>query len=179
MYRHFYGPEHPKVASIVNNLGYAKGVAGDITGGRQQFQEALGIAIKSVGEDHPTVGAILVNLGIMQRLSGDLECASPISNWAWKPWRTTPARCILQSLAPWTSGHDAPTNGPTRPGSRAVRGALQIDEGFYGANHANIAGRAMQLANVLKLIGDQDGAQLLSNRAARILSSASELKPVG
>ena len=57
--------------------------------------------------------------------------------------------------------------------------ALQVDEAFYGPTHTNVAGRAMQLANVLRAMNDLEAAQELSNRAARILSSASELKPAG
>jgi tetratricopeptide (TPR) repeat protein len=180
MYKQHYGEDHPKVAAIINNLGYMKGASGDLAGGMQQFQEALGIAVAQLGEDHPTVGAIRVNLGMLQRLSGDLQGAKANLERGLESLEAS-AGSMHPSVARACGHLGATLQQMGMLGAARVHfeRALQVDEAFYGPTHTNIAGRAMQLANVLRVMNDVEAAQELSNRAARILSSASELKPAG
>jgi tetratricopeptide (TPR) repeat protein len=57
--------------------------------------------------------------------------------------------------------------------------ALQVDESFYGPAHPNIAGRAIQLARVLRVLQDREGAEMLFERATAIMANNAELKPAG
>ena len=54
--------------------------------------------------------------------------------------------------------------GENRAARQYYERALQVDEAFYGPNHSNVAGRAMQLAQILRIMGDKDGAQALYSR---------------
>lgn len=180
MYKQHYREDHPKVAAIINNLGYVKGAAGDLKGGMEQFQEALGIAVNQLGEDHPTVGAIRVNLGIVQRLQGDLEGAKANLERGLETLES--GNGAMHPSVARACGHMGATLqqlGLLGAARVHFERALQVDEAFYGATHTNVAGRAMQLANVLRAMNDLDGAQALSDRATKIMSAATELKPVG
>jgi hypothetical protein len=54
-----------------------------------------------------------------------------------------------------------------------------VDESFYGPTHPNIAGRAIQLARVLRVLQDREGAEMLFERATAIMANNAELKPAG
>ena len=69
------GADHPKLASVINNLGYAMKSMGDWNGAHEHFRRALEIAEKKFGPNHPTVASILHNLGDVARGMGNLESA--------------------------------------------------------------------------------------------------------
>ena len=50
-----FGPDHPKVANDVNNLGDVLQDLGDLAGARAAFERALRIDEASFGPDHPNV----------------------------------------------------------------------------------------------------------------------------
>ncbi len=53
-----FGPDHPKVAIDVNNLGSVLQDLGDLAGARAAFERALTIDEKSFGPDHPDVAIL-------------------------------------------------------------------------------------------------------------------------
>jgi len=63
IYKDFYGNDHPKVASIYDNLGLVLSHLGDLEGAKNNFERALAIYNRVYGNDHPEVVNILDNLG--------------------------------------------------------------------------------------------------------------------
>jgi len=70
-----YGPDHPEVATMVNNLGGVLRALGDLAGAKKSYERALEIADKAYGSDHPTVAIRVNNLGGILYAMGDLEGA--------------------------------------------------------------------------------------------------------
>ena len=56
------GPDHPDVATILNNLGELLWDKGDYAGAEPLIRQALGIGEKALGPDHPDVAIRLNNL---------------------------------------------------------------------------------------------------------------------
>ena len=63
-----YGPDHPNVATFVNNLGTVLRELGDLKGARECYERALGICRRVYGEKHPKTQLVLRNL---KALGGD------------------------------------------------------------------------------------------------------------
>ena len=57
-----YGPDHPLVAILVNNLGLVLQDMGNPKGAKEHFERALAIFRKSLGEDHPSTATVRNNL---------------------------------------------------------------------------------------------------------------------
>jgi Flp pilus assembly protein TadD len=62
-----FGPDHPRVAIRVNNLGGVLQAQGDLAGGRAAFERALAIFERALGPDHPNTRTVRGNL---DRLDG-------------------------------------------------------------------------------------------------------------
>eukprot|EP00971_Amphidinium_carterae_P303032 6021302-Amphidinium_carterae.1 len=58
-----YGPDHPRVATTLANLGTAYGAVGDASKMRDYLERALRILEAQYGPDHPHVAITLMNLG--------------------------------------------------------------------------------------------------------------------
>ena len=57
-----YGPDHPEVATDVNNLGGVLRALGDHVGAKAAYERALKIAEAVFGPDHPSTRIIRENL---------------------------------------------------------------------------------------------------------------------
>ena len=67
-----FGPDHPEVATTVNNLGRVLQDESDLPGAKAAFERALAIFEKCFGPDHPNVATCVNNLGRVLRQEGDL-----------------------------------------------------------------------------------------------------------
>jgi tetratricopeptide (TPR) repeat protein len=70
-----YGPDHPAVATAVNNLGNVLWDLGDLAGARAACERALRIHEAAYGPDHPEVAIDVNNLGNVLQGLGDLAGA--------------------------------------------------------------------------------------------------------
>jgi len=70
-----FGPDHPQVATFVNNLGLVLQVLGDLQGAQAAFERALKIDETAFGPDHPSVAIRVNNLGLVLQDLGDLKGA--------------------------------------------------------------------------------------------------------
>jgi tetratricopeptide (TPR) repeat protein len=60
-----YGPDHPEVATDVNNLGGVLQDLDDLKGAKEHYERALAIFRKSLGEDHPSTATVRNNLELL------------------------------------------------------------------------------------------------------------------
>jgi tetratricopeptide (TPR) repeat protein len=70
-----YGPDHPKVAIRVNNLGGVLLDLGDLAGAKTHYERAMAIDEAAYGPDHPEVATDVNNLGRVLQDLGDLAGA--------------------------------------------------------------------------------------------------------
>jgi tetratricopeptide (TPR) repeat protein len=168
-----YGPDHPRVATDVNNLGGVLRELGDLAGARAHYERALRIDEAAYGPDHPRVATDVNNLGNVLRELGDLagarahyERALRIDEAAYGPdhprvaIRVNNLGGVLYDLGDLA-------------GARAhYERALRIDEAAYGPDHPDVATLVNNLGNVLRELGDLAGARAHFERALRIDEAA-------
>ena len=61
------GPDHPNVATLVNNLGGVLQALGDLAGARAACERALRIFEKSLPPEHPNIRRVRGNLEGLDR----------------------------------------------------------------------------------------------------------------
>jgi len=164
-----YGPEHPEVAAIVNNLGEVLRVLGDLEGAKAHFERALVTLEKAYGPDHPDVAVTVSNLGSVLQPLGDLQGAKAHFERA-------------LAIAGKARGRDHPEValyannlggvlwdlGDLEGAKAHFERALVIDERAYGPDHPNVAIRVNNLGLVLQDLGDLQGAKAHFERALAI-----------
>jgi tetratricopeptide (TPR) repeat protein len=77
-----YGPEHPEVASALENLGELLYRQGKATEAEALERQVLAMRIKTLGPSHPQVAMSLINLAEFLRAEGKLAAAEPVSRQA-------------------------------------------------------------------------------------------------
>ena len=164
-----FGPDHPEVATDVNNLGGVLQALGDLPGARQAFERALKIGEQAFGPDHPQVASFVNNLGSVLHDLGDLPGARrafvralKIDEQAFGPdhpnvaIRVNNLGGVLRALG-------------DLPGARqAFERALKIDEQAFGPDHPEVATDVNNLGLVLQALGDLPGARQEFERALKI-----------
>jgi CHAT domain-containing protein/tetratricopeptide (TPR) repeat protein len=167
------GPEHPDIASSLNNLGALLARMGDLAAARSCYERALAIYKLALGPGHPDTASCLNNLGMLLRGMGDLggarhccERALAIREKALGPDRPDTADS-LNNL-----GYLLATTGDL-PGARPYyERALSIYEKALGPDHANTAGVLNNLGALHQGIGDVAGARPYLERALAIREKA-------
>ena len=77
VFRKSYPKNHPKIASVMNNLGFVLTQLKDHEGARQWLEQSLTITESTFGANHPQVACIAVNLGAARApRAGKCRCAS-------------------------------------------------------------------------------------------------------
>src|SRR5947209_4891252 len=72
------GPDHPSVASGLNNLALLLKAKGDYAGAEPLYRRALAIDEKALSSDHPDAATHLANLASLLRAKGDYGGAEPL-----------------------------------------------------------------------------------------------------
>src|SRR6266852_3329251 len=168
-----YGPDHPTVATVVNNLGNLLRDLGDLAGARAAYERALRIDEAAYGPDHPEVAIRVNNLGLVLRALGDLAGA-----------RAAYQRALRIDEAAYGPDHPEVATDVNNLGGvlrdlgdlagarAAFERALRIGEATYGPDHPEVARDVNNLGNVLRDLGDLAGARAALERALRIDEAA-------
>jgi tetratricopeptide (TPR) repeat protein len=153
-----HGPDHPTVASRLNNLALVLGDLGQPETARPLLERALAIDEAAHGPDHPTVAIRLSNLATVLRDLGQPETAQPlleralaITEAAHGPDHPDVATTlnnlalVLQDL------------GQPEAAQPLLERALAIDEAAHGPDHPDVATALNNLATVLSNLGQPEG----------------------
>ncbi|KAF5418653.1 MAG: Tetratricopeptide (TPR) repeat [Candidatus Methanocomedens sp.] len=171
IYEAEYGPDHPDVATNVNNLGLVLQALGDMEGAKKMFERALVICEAEYGPDHPQVAIYVNNLGLVLKAIGDMEAAKKMHE-----------RALAIYEAEYGPDHpDVATNvsnlglvlkalGDMEGAKKMFERALAIDESTYGPDHPDVAIDVNNLGFVLEALGDMEGAKKMCERARSIFS---------
>jgi tetratricopeptide (TPR) repeat protein len=167
------GPDHPDVATDLNNLAALLYAKGDYAGDEQLNRRALAIDEKALGPDHPDVARDLNDLALLLWTTGDYAGAEPlyrhalaIDEKALGPDHPDVARDLNDlALLLFTAGDYA--------GAEPLyRRALAIHEKALGPDHPHVATCLDNLAALLYARGDLAGAEPLYRRALAIHEKA-------
>ncbi|HUU46892.1 MAG TPA: FxSxx-COOH system tetratricopeptide repeat protein [Acidobacteriota bacterium] len=164
-----YGPDHPDVATAINNMGEVLRDFGDPADAMLHCKRALAIDEKAYGPDHPDVGRDVNNLGLallaLDDLPGAKECldrALVIIEKAQGPDHPMLAAVVINV------GEVLRRSGDLAGAKECVERGLAIDEKVYGLDHPEVAVDASNLAAVLVAQGDFSGAKRHLERALAI-----------
>jgi tetratricopeptide (TPR) repeat protein len=173
IYEAEYGPDHPDVATNVNNLGLVLQALGDMEGAKKMFERALAIDESTYGPDHPQVAIYVNNLGLVLKVLGNIEGAKKMHE-----------RALAIYEAEYGPDHpDVATNvnnlglvlkalGDMEGAKKMFERALAIDEATYGPDHPTVAIRVNNLGSVLKALGNIEDAKKMYERALVIGEAA-------
>jgi tetratricopeptide (TPR) repeat protein len=145
-----YGPDHPRVATRLNNLASLLQDSGRPAEAEPLIRRALAIAERAYGPDHPRVAVRLNNLGQLLHATGRLAEAEPpmrralaIDEGAYGP--DHPRLAIrLNNLALLLQDTGHPAEAEPLMGR-----ALAIAERAYGPDHPRVAVHLSNLAALL------------------------------
>jgi tetratricopeptide (TPR) repeat protein len=147
-----YGPDHPEVATTVNNFGFVLKDLGDLQGAKELFERALKIDEKAYGPDHPNVardlnsfGRVLHDLGELHGAKEHFERALTIDEKTYGPDHPEVATTVnnLGLIL-----HDL---GDLQGAKEHLERALTMDEKTYGPDHPWVATTVNNLGGVLRL----------------------------
>ena len=164
-----YGPEHPRVATELNNLAQLLQATNRLGEAEPLMKRALAIDEKSYGPEHPNVAIDLNNLAQLLQDTNRLGEAEPLMKRAlaideksYGPEHPTVA-IDLNNLALLLQA----TNrlGEAEP---LMKRALAIDEKSYGPEHPNVARDLNNLAQLLQDTNRLGEAEPLMKRALAI-----------
>jgi tetratricopeptide (TPR) repeat protein len=164
-----YGPDHPDVATILNNLAALLRDTGRLAEAEPLFRRALAIHEASLGPDHSTVASGLNNLAHLLQDTNRLAEAEPLTRRAltigevsFGPNHPTVA-VVLNNLARLLQATNRlPEAEPL------YRRALAIDVESFGPDHPKIAIRLNNLAGLLRDTNRLAEAEPLYRRALAI-----------
>ena len=168
-----HGPDHPTVATALNNLAMVLRDLGQPGQAQPLLERALAIDESAYGPGHPDVATDLNNLAKMLRALGQPSQAQPLQERALAI--TEAARgpdhpdvaTRLNDLA--LTLRDLGHPGQAQP---LQERALAIYEAAHGPDHPYVATALNNLASILWALGQPDQAQPLLERALAIDESA-------
>ena len=68
-----FGPDHPRVATSLNNLGEVYGAQGRYAEAEPLYKRALAILEEALGSEHPEVARMLQNMVELYKVMGNKE----------------------------------------------------------------------------------------------------------
>jgi CHAT domain-containing protein/Tfp pilus assembly protein PilF len=167
------GPEHPDVATSLNNLAMLNYSKGDYARAEPLYQRALAIDEKALGPEHPDLATDLNNLAEFYRAKGDYARAEPlyqralaIDEKALGPEHAEVAKFLNNLGALYRAKGDY---GRAEP---LYQRALAILEKALGPEHLNVATPLNNLAGLYRAKGDYARAEPLYQRALAIYEKA-------
>ena len=164
-----FGPDHPRVASLLNNLAIAVDEGGDHEAAIGYHRRALVIKDKVLGPDSASTATTLNNLGILEIMFGHLddgqarlERALGIRERLLGPDHPFVANTLDNlAVAHRMRGHNAEALA-------LLDRALAIGTRTYGSNHASVAPTLVKIGTTWSASGDEVRAGDYYRRALAI-----------
>ena len=164
-----YGPDHPSVATGLNNLAGLLRATNRLSEAEPLYRRALSIHETSYGPDHPLVAASLNNLALLLSATNRLSEAEPLHRRALSIDETSygPDHPNVATGLNNLAGLLDETNRFSEA-EPLYRRALSIRETSYGPDHPEVATSLNNLANLLRDTNCVSEAEPLSRRHVEI-----------
>ncbi len=168
-----FGPNHPNIATRLNNLAYVLKNLGDLQNARTLIERSLKIDEESLGPNHPNVAIDLNNLASVSQSLGELQQAKDFVERSLKISEEAFGQTHPKVAIRLTNLAEVLRNlGELQQAKDFVERSLKIDEAAFGPNHPNVATRLNNLALVLKDLGELQHARDLFERSLKIDEAA-------
>jgi tetratricopeptide (TPR) repeat protein len=164
------GPEHPHVATTLNNLAALYRLMGNYTEALPLYERDLGISEKVLGPEHPDVATTLNNLAELYRFMGNYTEALPLYERALSISEKVlgpehPG--VATTLNNWAGLYQS--MGNHTEALPLYERALSIREKVLGPEHPHVATTLNNLAGLYQSMGNHTKALPLYERALSIL----------
>jgi tetratricopeptide (TPR) repeat protein len=173
IYEKALGPEHPELATSLNNLAALYHAQGKYGEAEPLYQRARAIWEKALGPEHPNVATSLNNLALLYHARGKYEEAEPLFQRA----RAVREKAlgpehpdVAQSLNNLAALYRA--QGKYDEAEPLYRQALAIREKALGPEHPDVATSLNNLAELYRPQGKYEEAVPLYQRALAIWEKA-------
>ena len=173
IYERALGPDHPQVATSLNNLAALCQSQGDYTGALPLHERALAIRERALGPDHPQVAESLNNLATLYWTQGDYGSALPLYERALFVWDRALGPDHLNVAAGLNNlANLHSVRGDNASALPLCERALAIYERALGPDHPQVARSLDNLAAIYRAEGDYGRALPLCERALAICERA-------
>jgi CHAT domain-containing protein/Tfp pilus assembly protein PilF len=164
-----FGPNHPSVATSLNNLAILYSNVGDYAKAEPLLQQALQIDIKALGPEHPDVATGLNNLATLYSEMGDYAKAESLYEQALQIWKKA-----LGEEHPYTAG--TLNNlavlynhlGEYDKAEAVLQQVLRIAQKVLGPEHPDTVTSLGNLANLYEDMGSYGKAEPLLQQVLQI-----------
>ena len=164
------GPEHPDVATTLNNLAGLYKSMGEYEKALPLYKRALEIYEKVLGPEHPSVATMLNNLAGLYKSMGEYEKALPLYKRALEIYEKVlgpehpDVATTLNNLAGLYK-----SMGEYEKALPLYKRDLEISEKVLGPEHPDVATMLNNLALIYESMGEYEKALPLHNRALEIV----------
>ena len=161
------GPEHPDVATSLNNLAVLYHAQGQYAKAEPLYQRALAIREKALGPEHPDVATSLNNLAGLYHAQGQYAKAEPLYRARTRhPGEGPRPRASRRGREPQQPGRALSRPRPVRQGRAALPARAGIREKALGPEHPDVATSLNNLAVLYRRPGPvRQGRAALPARA--------------
>jgi serine/threonine-protein kinase len=167
------GPDHPSLATVLNNLGNVRRDMNDLPGALAVHERALAIREKALGPEHPAVAQSSNNLGLVLEWMDDYPAARAAYQRALDVWERAlgPDHPDVAQAANNLGGL-LEEMGDWDDAAAFDERALAVREKTLGPDHPDIAQSLVNLAAVASDRGDHERAVSLCQRALAVSEKA-------
>ncbi|HUQ05175.1 MAG TPA: serine/threonine-protein kinase [Kofleriaceae bacterium] len=169
IYQETIGPEHPKFAQLLNNIGLRLDAAGKYDEARIEHERALALKERVMGPEHPSVAMSLNNLAVVASHRGRAAESLAYNRRALAIREKTlgPEHPLTASTLT-NIGIDLALGGSNEEALAVYRRALAIREKVLGPEHPSTASTLASMSRVLINLGRHDEALAAAKRALAI-----------
>eukprot|EP00752_Nemacystus_decipiens_P009291 g8302.t1 len=163
------GPDHPDVATSLNNLAGLFESQGNYEAAKPLYERSLAIGEKVLGPEHPHVAASLNNLAALLESQGNYEAAKPLYERSLAIGEKVlgPEHLVVGTSLNNLAGLFK-SQGNYEAAKPLYERSLAIGEKVLGPDHPDVAATLNNLAGLFKSQGNYEAAKPLYERSLAI-----------
>lgn len=162
------GPNHPRVAILLNDLALALKEKKDYQSAEPLLRRALAVQQKAYGQERYQTATTMGNLGNLLQAMNRIDEAEHMLREALRIFEQKLPESAELATTCTNLADIVATKGDAPAAAALLRRTLSIDEAIYGMNDPEVAGDLTNLGGLLREAGQPKAAQPLLERALAI-----------